>query len=297
MQYLVTAEWVEVGPLLPLEKFVPVLDRNIIPSLETLAQWEEEGRIYGGGVYPGQKAGAWVIEAESSEELGRLVSSLPFWGQMKWHVRPLQSTRSAAKREQRVRERLNAMVAGLPAEPAAQAGRQGLLQRFGSSSGSFFGQEMTPAFSYLILACVLWLVVVWAALTAMGIFNQPNLLGGIFALFVSFNLGAFLFAVRVESWYLALARSVSIALLGYGAWILALSFFSPLYSVGEALHSPSIVILDAAMIGVSAAAVGLAAAGVNKLRLTLRLTAGLGIPISLFATGIQLSVWLLVWNG
>lgn len=297
MQYLVTAEWVEVGPL-PLEKFVPVLDRNIIPSLETLAQWEEEGRIYGGGVYPGEKAGAWVIEAESSEELGRLVSSLPFWGQMKWHVRPLQSTRSAAKREQRVRERLNAVVmAGRPAEPAVQAGRQGPLQRFESSSDSFFGQMMTPAFSYLILACVLWLVVVWAALTAMGIFNQPNLLGGIFALFVSFNLGAFLFAVRVESWYMALARSVSIALLGYGAWILALSFFSPLYSISEALHSPSIVILDAAMIGVSAAAVGLAATVLNKLHLTLRLTAGLGIPISLFATGIQLSVWLLVWNG
>src|SRR5215218_8869076 len=108
MQYLITARWPKGGAPLSPEKVVPLLEQTLVPSLEMLAEWEEEGKIYGGGVYPGERAGTWVIEADSSEELGRLVSSLPFWSQMKWHVRPLQSTRSAVTRERRVRGRVSA---------------------------------------------------------------------------------------------------------------------------------------------------------------------------------------------
>lgn len=301
MQYLITARWVKGGPQLSPEKVVPLREQTLVPSLEMLAEWEEEGRIYGGGVYPGERAGTWVIEADSSEELGRLVSSLPFWNQMKWHVRPLQSTRSAVKRERRVRERVRERVStspgASPEETAAQTERQPPPQKVGLSSGNFLGQKMDARFSYLILACVLWLAVVWAALTAYGSFEGSNLLLGIFALFVSFNLGAFLFAFRARSWYIALARSTFIALLGYGVWVLLLAFFSPFFSVGEVWRNPAATGLDTLMIGVSAAAIGLATAAVDRLRLTTEAKLFLLLVISLIVTGIQFFVWILVWGG
>lgn len=107
VQYLVTAEWVEVGTLLPPEQFVPILDQNVIPGLETLARWEEEGKIRG-GVFAAERAAVWIMEANSSEEVDEQLASLPFWGQTKWHVRPLQTLRSAVEREREVRNRIQA---------------------------------------------------------------------------------------------------------------------------------------------------------------------------------------------
>jgi hypothetical protein len=109
MLYLVTGEWIEVGVLLPPEQIVPILDEAILPSLEKLAQWEEEGKIHG-GIFPAERAGAWVMEADSSEDVGQFLASLPFWGQVKWHVRALQTMRSTVEREQGVRERLQAAI-------------------------------------------------------------------------------------------------------------------------------------------------------------------------------------------
>ena len=76
MLYLVTGEWVEVGALLPPEQLVPILDEAILPSLEKLAQWEEEGKIHG-GIFTGERAGAWVMEAGSSEEVGEFWPAYP----------------------------------------------------------------------------------------------------------------------------------------------------------------------------------------------------------------------------
>ena len=107
MLYLVTGEWVEVGALLSPEQVVSILDQTVLPSLERLAQSEEAGRIRG-GIFPGERAGAWVMEADSSEEVGQFLASLPFWGQVKWYVRALQTMRSSVEREQGVREQLQA---------------------------------------------------------------------------------------------------------------------------------------------------------------------------------------------
>jgi hypothetical protein len=52
------------------------------------------------------------MEADSSEEVGQFLASLPFWGQVKWHVRALQTMRSTVEREQGVRERLQAATSG-----------------------------------------------------------------------------------------------------------------------------------------------------------------------------------------
>ena len=109
MLFLVTAKFVEAGPLLPPEGFVQLLDQTILPSVETMAQWEEEGRIRG-GVFSGQREGGFTIEADSAEELGQLLSSLPFWGVLKWDVKPLQSFRSVVERERGVRDQVQAAL-------------------------------------------------------------------------------------------------------------------------------------------------------------------------------------------
>jgi muconolactone delta-isomerase len=80
-----------------------IIDQTVGPRLEILTQWEEEGKIRG-GIFPGERAGAWVFEADSSEELDGMLTTLPFWGQMKWHTRPLQTSRSKLEGQRELRE-------------------------------------------------------------------------------------------------------------------------------------------------------------------------------------------------
>jgi hypothetical protein len=106
MQYLVMAEWVELGALLSPEQVSGIINQTVGPSLEILAQWEEEGKVRG-GIFPGERAGAWVFEADSSEELDGMLTTLPFWGQMKWHTRRLQTSRSKLEGQRELREQLS----------------------------------------------------------------------------------------------------------------------------------------------------------------------------------------------
>ena len=98
MQYHISGTWVEVGALVTPEQVAQFLEHAVIPSLELLAQWDEQGKITG-GVFPGERETAFILNASSAEEVGQLLTSLPFWGMMKWQVRPLQSIRSAVERE------------------------------------------------------------------------------------------------------------------------------------------------------------------------------------------------------
>lgn len=111
MQFLVDGAWIELGAMLAPEQVAALLEQYVIPSLEMFVRWEEEGRIKG-GVFAGERETTFVLEAASSEEVGQLLTSLPFWGMMKWHVRPLQSMRSCVERERAGLERLRAMAGG-----------------------------------------------------------------------------------------------------------------------------------------------------------------------------------------
>jgi hypothetical protein len=106
MQYHVSGTWVEVGAVLTPEQVGHMLEHAVIPSLELLAQWAEQGRITG-GVFPGERETAFILNASSAEEVGQLLTSLPFWGMMKWQVRPLQSIRSAVEREKEIFKKMS----------------------------------------------------------------------------------------------------------------------------------------------------------------------------------------------
>jgi hypothetical protein len=98
MRFLVTGEYVETGALLSPDHLGPLAQNVILPSLQMLAKWEQDGKIKG-GVLAGQRAGAFIVETSSHEEVGQLLASLPFWGIIKWDVTPLQSWASTVDRD------------------------------------------------------------------------------------------------------------------------------------------------------------------------------------------------------
>lgn len=109
MQFLVVGRYTEPGPLLPPEQIVPLVRGRVLPTMETCANWEEkEGRIKAGGVLAGQRVAAFIMEADTGEEIGELLSSLPLWHDLKLEVTPLQSFRSCIERESRVADQAEA---------------------------------------------------------------------------------------------------------------------------------------------------------------------------------------------
>ena len=105
MMYLVSAEFIE-NSVTP-EAFPQVWENVIRPSLETLAKMADEKKLTG-GVLVGQRAGAFVIDAQSNEEVGTVLGNLPFWGLIKWNVTPLQSVRSAIERDRKAVDAMKA---------------------------------------------------------------------------------------------------------------------------------------------------------------------------------------------
>jgi hypothetical protein len=65
MRYLVTAENVEVGPLLPPQQVAGLIRTAVLPTIEALAKLESEGKV-NGGVVAGARAAAFVLEAARS---------------------------------------------------------------------------------------------------------------------------------------------------------------------------------------------------------------------------------------
>ena len=97
MQFLVTGEWVEVGALLPAQ-MVPIMDGLVLPSLETFVQWEREGAHP--RRHPRRPARRrFRARGGLRRGGGDLLSSLPFWGLVKWDVTALQSFASAVARD------------------------------------------------------------------------------------------------------------------------------------------------------------------------------------------------------
>ena len=105
MLYLVTGRFIEGS--VNSEEFPQVWEHAIRPSLESLAKMADEKKL-SGGIFAGQRAGAFIIEAQSNEEVGAMLGGLPFWGLVTWDVTPLQSIRSAVERDRKAVEAMKA---------------------------------------------------------------------------------------------------------------------------------------------------------------------------------------------
>ena len=109
MRFLVTIDGSDVGVGMPPERLAQVMEQMVIPGIEQLAQWEQEGRIHGGG-YPAGRGGVFMIDADSSEEVDQLLTSLPHWPLLKVDVEPLISASALVERARAVRQRVQERV-------------------------------------------------------------------------------------------------------------------------------------------------------------------------------------------
>jgi muconolactone delta-isomerase len=109
MRFLVTIDGSDIGVGMPPERLGQVVAQMVIPSIEQLAQWEREGRIHGGG-YTAARGSVFMIDADSSEEVDQLLTSLPFWGLVKVDVKPLISASAMLERAQAISQRLQERV-------------------------------------------------------------------------------------------------------------------------------------------------------------------------------------------
>ena len=78
--------------------------------MEAMAKLEAEGKILAGGVAAGKRAGCFIADVSSNDELNALLQGLPFWGLLKWDITPLQNFGYRAAQD---RQRAEAMKSSL----------------------------------------------------------------------------------------------------------------------------------------------------------------------------------------
>ncbi len=109
MQYLVTMEYVEPGPLFSAQNLGQMVEQTILPSFDLLAGLQAEGKVLAGGVPAGSRTAVFIVEAASHDELDQLVEGIPWWGLMKTTVAPLQDFAKRAANDRALLERIKSM--------------------------------------------------------------------------------------------------------------------------------------------------------------------------------------------
>lgn len=109
MKYLVIGDFIDPGPMMAPPQVVQMMEHAILPSLDMLAKWEADKRITG-GIYVGDRKGVFIVDAESNEEVDKLIQSLPFWGLLKWTVSPLQTFSGRAAQDKMGAEKMKSMI-------------------------------------------------------------------------------------------------------------------------------------------------------------------------------------------
>lgn len=105
MRYFVNIEMMETSPTSPQE-LIPHLERVVIPHYELFMKLEAEGKILASGAYAGERAGAFIIDVDSNDELDQLLMSIPGWESFKIDVTPLQSHENRIKMVRQILEHL-----------------------------------------------------------------------------------------------------------------------------------------------------------------------------------------------
>ena len=106
MQYLVTQELVDPGPLLSADQLLEMYRTAVLPGHEALINLKTEGEILAGGYPLGERAIAFIVEADSPKELDSLLLEIPFWGITKTKVTPLQNFEDRRNKDRQFSEQL-----------------------------------------------------------------------------------------------------------------------------------------------------------------------------------------------
>ena len=88
------------------EEAVEVLERGILPLFDALTELKEKKKIVAGGLPAGSRTFYLIVEADSHDEVDRMLRDLPGWGVFSWSVTPLQSVEGRAKLERQIVRKL-----------------------------------------------------------------------------------------------------------------------------------------------------------------------------------------------
>jgi muconolactone delta-isomerase len=99
-------DFVDPGPLLPPQQFGGMMRQVVLPGHEALSSLRSEGKIVAGGFRVGEKAVAFIIEANSPKELDASLQGIPFWGITKTKVTPLQDFEDRREQDRQFTEQL-----------------------------------------------------------------------------------------------------------------------------------------------------------------------------------------------
>ena len=106
MQYLVTQEFVDPGPLLPPDRLLEMYRTAVLPGHEALINLKSEGKVIAGGFPVGERAIAFFVEADFPEELDSFLQGIPFWGIVKTKVTLLQDFEDRRDQDQQAAEQM-----------------------------------------------------------------------------------------------------------------------------------------------------------------------------------------------
>ncbi len=70
----------------------------VLPSFDALIKLEADNKVTG-GIPAGSRSWVFIVEADSTDEVDKLLRGLPFWFAYDWKVIPLQSFEGRAKME------------------------------------------------------------------------------------------------------------------------------------------------------------------------------------------------------
>jgi muconolactone delta-isomerase len=86
-----------------------MIETSVIPSLESMANLEKEGKIVAGGLYAGARVGVAIVNAKSNEEVSQILRSFPFWGLLEWTVTPLETFNDGVKENHEMLKQLKSL--------------------------------------------------------------------------------------------------------------------------------------------------------------------------------------------
>ena len=106
MQYLVTMDFVDPGPLLATQQYLGMMRAAVLPGHKALINLKSEGKILAGGYPVGERAIAFIVDADSPKELDSLLMEIPFWGITKANVTPLQEMEDRRDQDRQAAEQM-----------------------------------------------------------------------------------------------------------------------------------------------------------------------------------------------
>jgi muconolactone delta-isomerase len=90
MLYLAQFEYIEPGPTYSPKQVINLVENTIVPSLDLVVRYEQEGKVKAAGVVAGSKGSAMILDVKDHSELSSVLQSLPFWSVMRVTVTALQ---------------------------------------------------------------------------------------------------------------------------------------------------------------------------------------------------------------